>query len=1238
MAKQMRIPGRHGRGSRASPQGQRVYRSDTALAVSIVLPAHVSAAPLLERTLLALAGQDFPAERFEVVVAADGGDPTGALAAAIATRRCPFACRLVESARPAGDLPHRNHARNAGCAVARGELVWPLDADFLLPAHALSHAWSQFVDRLEAGSVAVLTPCLAGIAMQPRQWCAATGPALERGDAPALLDCAENAPLQTRLVSGYYHRYRSEAADSHGLSALNEGMPIVPARVFRALGGFDEAFLGWGANKQEFVRRLTGLAQGHLIEIRLLCSVLALHQPHRADPDKRADGDRRRRNAALLARRQREIRRNARWWTRQREAAGRVLEAWARDTDSRARQPQPGRGPHVGIVSVNDPRKGLYRDTEILIWALRQADDRFGARIKISVFPVTGADRGLRTQAGETKAERGVATLSHMVSSGMQFATWLDGVDVLITCETWFDSAIRLAHQRGKRTIFVPNIEWVARGRPLEQWVREVRASGTEVWAKTEVAHKALSAAGLDPVRLSWSIPDPVTRERAGSGGDLRLLMLAGMGGWRNRRGLDIALDAFTLARQRVPGLRLTVHSIKPIRDYGNLRGIEARGVAITEGLLSREKLSSLMENADVMLYPSRWEGFGLSLLEGLHAGLPVLATDGAPMSELVEHGHNGLLVAAQATGVVRLAPSFECSPQSLAEAIVKVSRDAVLRRRLTCPEPGELVARQYRFVNEVDARMRDGAARRVVVFTAPPAAGSRRSERYWADALRHHGFDVTILGYDTSREQMRARLGHAVEFVLVGKVPHSVLKRIRAMTRAPVVLWHHDLTDYTGARLRWFRRIVPECDLAAVPGEIRDLVPRHANRIVTLFPGAKVDGDRGPGHRPFMSLQNRHENELLFLGRLTPPRISLLRACSTVATVRIHGEAGCSHPGLRVGPPLWGCDALDAMRRATFVLSISARSDIHYTSNRLFNSAGAGACVVAQRFPGIERLYPGTSLELFEGAADVPRALARLGKDPARQTELRLAAEEHTWRHHSWNDRIRELLEVTRALTDGSRRVMPEYDAQITPSDYWNERARRRGATAAGFHRWSESTFKDRTEQSWQTILDRVSPLAQGRPLRVLDFGCGPGRFTRRLAALGHAVIGADISSEMLALARRACAGTDCRFVQIEPGGVLPFGTGDFDCLWTYTVLQHLPESIFALVVSELQRVLRKGGCLCLLENTHRHGKRTSASGHVVFRRPREYVDAFPGIKAVAHFDIEGERHTLFSGRIEGM
>jgi ubiquinone/menaquinone biosynthesis C-methylase UbiE len=130
----------------------------------------------------------------------------------------------------------------------------------------------------------------------------------------------------------------------------------------------------------------------------------------------------------------------------------------------------------------------------------------------------------------------------------------------------------------------------------------------------------------------------------------------------------------------------------------------------------------------------------------------------------------------------------------------------------------------------------------------------------------------------------------------------------------------------------------------------------------------------------------------------------------------------------------------------------------------------------------------------------------------------------------------------------------------------------------------------------------------------------------------LGLHVTGVDISPGMLGMAEPGAAA----FVQVAPAGRLPFAAASFDLLWTCTVLQHIPEAAFALVVSELRRVLRPGAALLLCENTN-PGPRTSRSGHVVFRSPDEYVLAFPGLSVAGTFTSDGERHTIFSGRLAG-
>ena len=62
-------------------------------------------------------------------------------------------------------------------------------------------------------------------------------------------------------------------------------------------------------------------------------------------------------------------------------------------------------------------------------------------------------------------------------------------------------------------------------------------------------------------------------------------------------------------------------------------------------GELSPIDLASAYRKADVLVHPACWEAFGMSILDGMWCGLPVIASDIAAIPELVRHGENGLLV-----------------------------------------------------------------------------------------------------------------------------------------------------------------------------------------------------------------------------------------------------------------------------------------------------------------------------------------------------------------------------------------------------------------------------------------------------------------------------------------------------------------------------------------------------------------------------------------------------------------
>ena len=106
------------------------------------------------------------------------------------------------------------------------------------------------------------------------------------------------------------------------------------------------------------------------------------------------------------------------------------------------------------------------------------------------------------------------------------------------------------------------------------------------------------------------------------------------------RKGVDLLVAAFVRLAREVPNVRLRI-----IGD-GELR--EANERVDFVGFKDWHELPGEYAAADVLCVPSRYDGWGLVVPEGLASGLPVIATDrmGAAL-EFVETGRNGWLIPA---------------------------------------------------------------------------------------------------------------------------------------------------------------------------------------------------------------------------------------------------------------------------------------------------------------------------------------------------------------------------------------------------------------------------------------------------------------------------------------------------------------------------------------------------------------------------------------------------------------
>ncbi len=90
----------------------------------------------------------------------------------------------------------------------------------------------------------------------------------------------------------------------------------------------------------------------------------------------------------------------------------------------------------------------------------------------------------------------------------------------------------------------------------------------------------------------------------------------------------------------------------------------------------------------------------------------------------------------------------------------------------------------------------------------------------------------------------------------------------------------------------------------------------------------------------------------------------------------------------------------------------------------------------------------------------------------------------------------------------------------------------------------------------------------------RVLDVGCGSGAFTEVLQQRGFAACGLDISSKLIALARRKFPDIDFHEGDAEN---LPFEAGAFDGVLLSGLIHHFPDQ--RRLAAEVFRVLKPGG-----------------------------------------------------------
>ncbi len=219
---------------------------------------------------------------------------------------------------------------------------------------------------------------------------------------------------------------------------------------------------------------------------------------------------------------------------------------------------------------------------------------------------------------------------------------------------------------------------------PARWWTRQMHNRAGLNLCTSEATRAYLLSEGIKHVRL-WSQgvdtrlfhPGKASlewrNELSGGHPEAPLLLFVG------RLAPEKGIERLKAVLRALPGARLALVGEGPAR-VGLEREFAGTPTVFT-GLLRGEDLAAAYASADAFLFPSTTDTLGLSMLEALASGLPVVAAGSGAAHEVVESGQSGLLYDPRSEGALVAAVRRLFGEQGLRQRLSRGARTAAEQR-----------------------------------------------------------------------------------------------------------------------------------------------------------------------------------------------------------------------------------------------------------------------------------------------------------------------------------------------------------------------------------------------------------------------------------------------------------------------------------------------------------------------------------------------------------------------------